>query len=220
MPIENIQAIFFDMDGTLVDSEAHTSEAVDAVLSDLGVMEHHLETSQFFGTTWQSIEGFLVHEFPHLAGLGIAQRLQDVFQRLFASEPLPFVPGAPEMIVSAGSLFPTAIVTSSNRESVQSLVSRLTFGDVFDLLVSAEDYQHSKPDPECYLLAAQKLNVAPQRCLVFEDSIPGLQAAKAAGMWAVAIAGNSPNPRLAAELADLAITDYRDLPPDFLESIR
>eukprot|EP00493_Phyllostaurus_siculus_P012774 UN12961 len=78
------------------------------------------------------------------------------------------------------------IATSSNRESVKHLLQRLGANSVDDF-VAAEDYSESKPDPECFLLLASKLGVKPRDCLVFEDSVAGVQAARKAGMKVIAI---------------------------------
>jgi HAD superfamily hydrolase (TIGR01509 family) len=82
---------------------------------------------------------------------------------------------------------PFAVVSGSMRESVVASLESLKLLDRFDTLVCAQDYKKSKPDPEAYLIAATRLGVAPEACLVFEDTDLGIQAAKAAGMSTVKI---------------------------------
>jgi beta-phosphoglucomutase-like phosphatase (HAD superfamily) len=81
--------------------------------------------------------------------------------------------------------------------------------------VSAEDCQRSKPDPECFQIAAQRLGIACERCLVFEDSVAGLQAARAAGMHTIAIGPGADK----APLSDRMIADFTELPVGFFDSL-
>ena len=91
--------------------------------------------------------------------------------------------------------------------------------DLLDATICAEDTARSKPDPDAYLKAAARLGVSPTHCLVFEDSIVGIQSAKAAGMQVVAITHRCNDVELAAELADHAVTDYRELAADFFAAV-
>lgn len=219
MTIHNRRAVIFDMDGTLIDSELHTEEAVLALLTEHKIEAGDLNCQQFYGITWRAISERLVELFPGLRSHCSPELLQRLFYRLGRESPPPLIQGAREALVQASALLPTAIGTSGNRESVLELLSRFKLDDVLHGYVCAEDYTHSKPNPECYLLAAERLGVAPQDCLVFEDSIPGLRAAKAAGMQTVAITHRSPDEALARELADYAVAHYELLPPDFFRSI-
>jgi HAD superfamily hydrolase (TIGR01509 family) len=105
-------------------------------------------------------------------------------------EYLPQLTAVPEVLevieASHGSL-PFAVVSGSTRESVIASLESLRLLDKFQTLVCAGDYQRSKPDPEAFLLAAERLGVPPQSCLVFEDTAMGIQAATAAGMASVKI---------------------------------
>jgi HAD superfamily hydrolase (TIGR01509 family) len=100
---------------------------------------------------------------------------------------LTAVPEVLEQIEEAHSRIPFAVVSGSTRESVTASLRVLGLLDKFDVLVCAGDYKKAKPDPEPFLLAAQRLNVPPETCLVFEDTEMGIQAATAAGMQSVRI---------------------------------
>jgi len=82
---------------------------------------------------------------------------------------------------------PMAVVSGSTRSSVEKTLRKLSLWEYFDVIVGAEDVKHGKPNPEPYLTAARLLNVEPEKCLVFEDAEPGVQAALAAGMHYVRI---------------------------------
>ena len=97
------------------------------------------------------------------------------------------MPEVVEHIDAQHGRIPFAVVSGSTRESVTASLDSLKLLDRFDTMVCAGDYKKSKPDPECFLLAASKLGVAPESCLVFEDTDMGIQAARAAGMASVKI---------------------------------
>jgi len=100
---------------------------------------------------------------------------------------LKAIPEVVEHIDAQHGRIPFAVVSGSTRESVTASLSSLKLLDRFNLLVCAGDYKNGKPDPEAFLLAAAKLGVAPDTCLVFEDTDMGIQAAEAAGMASVKI---------------------------------
>lgn len=93
----------------------------------------------------------------------------------------------------------TALVTSSDRQKVNRAFRELGIGDLFDIVVTADLIERGKPDPSCYLLAAEKLNVKPEECLVFEDSFAGIQAGNSAGMRVIALATTNPETSLAGK---------------------
>ncbi|MCB1191069.1 MAG: HAD family phosphatase [Leptospiraceae bacterium] len=220
MVIKDIKGIIFDMDGTLVDSEINTEKSVSWLLSKYSIPAINLDLKQFHGITWESITQILQNMFPDLNKYDIKPILQNKFHEMFMSKDLPYIPGALEFFRKSTSKFPTAIATSSDRESVYYLIERMDVKDKISLFLSAEDYSKSKPDPECYLLTAQKLGISPENCLVFEDSIPGLQAAKAAGMWAIAITKNATDLNKVKQHSDMCVQDYRELSINFCDLIK
>jgi HAD superfamily hydrolase (TIGR01509 family) len=115
----------------------------------------------------------------------VALRKENLFLELHPR--LKAVPDVLEHIEAAHGRIPFAVVSGSTRESVTASLTSLHLLDRFDTLVCAGDYQKSKPDPEAFLLAANRLGVAPETCLVFEDTEMGIQAARAAGMASVRV---------------------------------
>ncbi len=217
--IRGIDAVIFDMDGTLIDSEPHTGAAVMELLADAGIDDPTLDTTDFYGRTWRAIADDLLDRHPDLGDRCTPQTLDDRFRRLWVEDPPPPIPGALDALEDARAHHRTAIATSSHRSSVTDLFARLPLRESFDVIVAAEDFAHSKPHPECFLLAANKLGVDPATCLVFEDSLAGLRAAWAAGMRAVAITHRTPDVATARTLADLELPDYSALPKRFFEVI-
>jgi HAD superfamily hydrolase (TIGR01509 family) len=98
------------------------------------------------------------------------------------------VPEVLEHIEASYGRIPFAVVSGSTRESVTASLTALHLLDKFETLVCAGDYVKSKPDPEPFLIAARRLGVAPEECLVFEDADMGIEAATAAGMASVKVA--------------------------------
>ena len=212
------EAVLFDMDGTLVESEARSDEVIVARLVARGLDPEIIDDLEVFhGATWADIAAQLVATFPTLQEQDIAAELQDAFHASLVAAPPPPVPGAWEALRACQQAKPTAIVTSSQRECLEVVLTHAGVDLGTILTICAEDVQHSKPAPEGYLAAAAALGVTPARCLVFEDSMAGLCAAVAAGMTTFAIArrrGAAARRRLGA-LATQVISDFTELPSDF-----
>lgn len=102
----------------------------------------------------------------------------------------------------------TAVVTSSNQIKMEAVYQHHPeFKDLFDAILTSEDFERSKPDPDCYLKAAERFGVSPEDCVVFEDSFNGLKSGRAAGMRVVGLATTNPADRI-RPLCDEVIRDY------------
>lgn len=102
----------------------------------------------------------------------------------------------------------TAVVTSSNQPKMESVYrAQPGFRSLFDAILTSEDFDYSKPHPDCYLKAAVRFGAQPEECVVFEDSFNGLKAGRAAGMKVVGVATTNPADAIAA-LSDVQVTDY------------
>jgi HAD superfamily hydrolase (TIGR01509 family) len=215
-----MSAVFFDMDGTLIDSETLTEPTVVALCNELGVHDIDIDCTQFFGGPWLDVERTLVRTYPQIDGqIDISARLQALFADLLRDEQPPLIPGSRETVIALSKLMPVAIVTSSGRESAAETIRRMGIADNISFYAGFEDYENGKPEPDGYLKAARTLQVDPKKCLVFEDSIVGIQAAKNAGMTVIAVTHRCSDIETATQLADRVIQDYSDLGPDFFDAI-
>ncbi len=124
----------------------------------------------------------------HMLAPIVAERKEELYYEMLPQ--LTAVPEVLEHVLAARGKVRSAIVSGSTLESVTASLGTLGLLEMFDTMVCAGDYAHGKPNPEPFLLAAERLGIAPERCLVFEDADPGIVAAKAAGMKFVKVAQN------------------------------
>jgi beta-phosphoglucomutase family hydrolase len=186
LPKGPFKAYLFDCDGTIVDSMPLHYVAWKRILAEWGC--------EFDEQTFYSWGGMPVTEIIAALNVrnGLAMPVEEVQRRKEALyfEILPELQAVPEVLehieLSHGHI-PFAVVSGSTRESVTKSLETLGILDKFDTLVCAGEYERSKPDPQPFLIAAERLGVAPEDCLVFEDTEMGIQAATAAGMASVKI---------------------------------
>ncbi len=113
----------------------------------------------------------------------------------------------------------TAVVTSSNLPKMQAVYRyQPRFQALFDAILTSEDFERSKPDPDCYLKAAQRLGAATGECIVFEDSFNGLRSGRAACMAVVGLATTNPAASI-RDLSDIQISDYQGITFDALSPL-
>src|SRR5437899_1417736 len=177
------------MDGVLIDSGAHHREAWRALLDELGVAPAQPDYWRLtIGRPGnEAVPLLLGHPLSWAEAMRLADRKRDHYVRL-ARHGLPTVRGVTaflDEVVAAG--IPCAVATSASRFDVDRLLGRLGLRERFDAVVTAEDVRLGKPDPEVYLLAARGIGVPPRECLVFEDSVVGIQAARRAGMRVIGV---------------------------------
>jgi HAD superfamily hydrolase (TIGR01509 family) len=190
--MSSYEAVVFDMDGVLADSEPEYSAAMQEVLTPLGhslmeqderaVMGHSIED------TWAYLRGRFGLE-RDLGGL-VAAYDATLMRRLgVPREPLP---GVRELIAALRQRgVPIAVASSSLPTWIEALLGGLGLDGAFDALVSAAMVEHPKPAPDVYIEAARRLGKAPERCIAVEDTPTGLASAKAAGMLAVQVRASS-----------------------------
>ena len=209
--VGRFRAVIFDLDGVLWDGEPLYHEAFNVVLAPLG---HHVSEDDYNQVIGQSVEAcwdWMCERFklsePSASFLPAYNRA--VLQLLERpAEPLPGVRSLISELKRLG--VPIAVASASLRAWVDATLLGLGLKQAFDATVSASEVASAKPAPDLYLVAAERLAVAPERCLAMEDTLAGVRSAKAAGMFAV---------QLRAASTALAPLDEADLvldsPADF-----
>jgi HAD superfamily hydrolase (TIGR01509 family) len=186
LPPGEFQAYLFDCDGTIADSMPLHYIAWKKALAEWNCP---FEESLFYAWGGRPIAEIIAalneNHRLNMPIEAVAQQREKFYRELLPQ--LTAVPEVLEHIEARHGRIPFAVVSGSTRESVTASLTALNILHRFDALVCAGDYKKSKPHPEAFLLAAAKLKVAPEDCLVFEDTEMGIQAAKAAGMASVKI---------------------------------
>jgi HAD superfamily hydrolase (TIGR01509 family) len=206
------RAVVFDMDGVLIDSGAHHRAAWRAVLADVGVTP----PPEFWRLTIgrpseEAAELLLGRRLPAGEALRLARLKRDHYVR-FARRGLRPIAGVRRFVAAlARAAVPRAVGTSASRYDTERLLAELGLRRHFEVVVTADDVRRGKPEPEVYLQAAESLAVPPGACVVFEDSVVGVHAARAAGMRAIGVTTAHSAAELAAAGAERAIADFEGL---------
>lgn len=177
-----INAIIFDMDGTLVDTELAAAKAVEECFlawdHKVTAKDAHFVT----GRTWETALKYLFAKYPPMVSLETATlKVLESYRKKIETD-LVEVPGARESVRALAVDYPLALVSGSHRQEIFSIVARLGITDCFKVILGAEDYPNSKPAPDGFLKAAHLLGVRAEKTLVFEDSVAGIEAGLAAKM--------------------------------------
>jgi HAD superfamily hydrolase (TIGR01509 family) len=181
-------AVIFDMDGVLIDSEPLHFGVLNEVLAVDSHAMDHAEYEQFIGTTTEVMFESLIGRY-HLPGsvLDCTRRYQAAVLRVL-HQPHALQPGVLALIARLRELgLRLGVASSSNRAWIDATLDSLRLANRFDAIVSGDDVAHSKPHPEIYLLAADRLGVNPDRCLAIEDAPNGVRSAFVAGMTVLGV---------------------------------
>jgi HAD superfamily hydrolase (TIGR01509 family) len=188
-----IRGFLFDLDGTLVDSERETAEAMARALArGQGIEIEPYDRTFIIGRSWLAIYDSLKARYPRLAWtrdetIAATAAMRD---EVFAELGITVLPGARGALGWTRGR-PRGLVTGSSRREVGQVLPLIGEDAMFDVVVAAEDVARSKPHPDGYIAAAAALGLAPEACLVIEDSEAGIAAGRAAGCLVVAVrAGN------------------------------
>ncbi|MDX6489622.1 MAG: hypothetical protein QOK13_2237 [Gaiellaceae bacterium] len=186
-----IEAVVFDLDGVLLDSEQLWDEVREGLARERGGRWHEGAQADMMGMSSREWSVYMherigLPEPPEEINSEVVRRMLERYAR-----ELPLIPGAVEAVERIAAHWPLGLASSSNRELIDAALEAAGLARYFRVTVSSEEVERGKPAPDVYLEAARRLEVAPAHCAAIEDSLNGIRSGKAAGMRVIAI----PNPR-------------------------
>ena len=182
-----IEAVVFDLDGVLVDTEELWDEARRQIAEERGGRWREDAQRAMMGMSSKEWSRYMHDEIgvpdpPEMINAEVVRRLEELYR-----ERLPLIPGALDAVRRLAARWPLAIASSSNRPIIDLFLELTDGAGLFRATVSSEEVGRGKPAPDVYLEAARRLEVDPPRCAAVEDSENGIRSAAAAGMKVVAI---------------------------------
>jgi len=215
-----IEAAIFDVDGVLVDSYAAHFESWKRLGKETGVTLTEEQFAESFGRRSREVIRKHWGALPDAEVARLDRRKEGLFREIL-EEHFPGMDGAADLIHGlAKEGFRIAVGSSAPKENVDLVLDRLGVRDRIHAIVTGEDVQRGKPDPQVFLLAAERLRVAPDRCVVIEDAVPGIEAARSAGMKSVGLVSTGRDAAtLRAAEPDRVVRSLRELSPAALRGL-
>ena len=213
-----IDAVVFDLDGVIVDSEQVWDQVRDVYARERGGRYPPTAGRAMMGMSSLEWSRYMadqlgVQETPEQINADVVERMLERY-----GEAPPLIPGAVEAVRRIAARWPLAIASSSNPELIAVVLASSGLSDVFPIAVSSQEVPLGKPAPDVYVEAARRLAVEPARCAAIEDSHNGILSAKSAGMRVVAV----PNPHFppdehVRQSADVVLSSIRGLEPAVID---
>jgi HAD superfamily hydrolase (TIGR01509 family) len=207
-----IEAVIFDLDGVLVDSEHVWDEVREELARERGGRWHDRAQADMMGMSSVEWSRYMhdvigLTDSPEEIDAEVVRRMQARY-----AEELPLVEGGVEAVRRLAADFRLGLASSSNRPIIDAVLAAARIGELFEATVSSEEVERGKPAPDVYLETAQRVGVAPGACAAVEDSANGIRSASAAGMRVIAIPNRSyPPPADALGLADETLSSLDEL---------
>ncbi len=204
------KAVLWDLDGVIVDTAPFHFAAWQAAFASRGVSFTQEDFCRSFGQRNEFIiPHILGHEIPKSEMEEFSRKKEEDF-RVRARQGLALFPGVRELLEQLRERgFRQAVASSTPRDNINLLFPLFGIGQFFEAVISAEDVRRGKPDPEVFLLAAARLSVPADRCVVIEDAVAGVAAAKAAGAKCLAVTNTNSREKLAK--ADLVVDSLTEV---------
>jgi HAD superfamily hydrolase (TIGR01509 family) len=212
-----IEAVVFDLDGVLVDSEHVWDEVREQLASERGGRWHERAQADMMGMSSPEWSRYMhdvvgLSEPPEEINAEVVRRMEARY-----AESLPLIDGAVEAVRRLAQSYRLGLASSSNRPLIDAVLEASGLAPSFEATVSSEEVARGKPAPDVFVEAARRLDVEPAAAVAVEDSANGIRAARAAGMRVVAIPNRRyPPPEDALALADLVLASSADLTQETL----
>jgi HAD superfamily hydrolase (TIGR01509 family) len=216
-----IDAVVFDLDGLILDTEELWDEVREGLVHERGGRWTDRAQADMMGmssTEWSRYmhDELGVADPPKEISREVVRRMLDLY-----TERLPLIDGAVEAVERVAARWPLGLASSSNRELIDRALEVSGLDQFFRVTVSSEEVSRGKPAPDVYVEAARRLGLAPEDAAAIEDSASGIRSADAAGMLVVAIPNRAfPPPDDVLALADVVVDSIKQLTPDVLLDAR
>jgi len=213
--VSRVEAVVFDLDGVIVDSEHVWDEVREQLARERGGRWHDRAQTDMMGMSSPEWSRYMhdvigLTESPAEIDEEVVRRMLDRY-----AERLPLIDGAVDAVARLAGSFRLGLASSSNRSVIDAVLDVSGLAPLFGATVSSEEVARGKPAPDVFLEAARRLDVPPARCAAVEDSGNGIRAAHAAGMRVLAIPNlRYPPPDDALALADVVLGSIDELVPE------
>jgi beta-phosphoglucomutase len=207
-------AVLFDMNGVVIDNARIHMQAWKTLILSRGLSTSGLDLESTNGRRALDVVSEVLRAVPGSEeALKLAEEYEAMHRAYLLAEKPALVPGIKSFLENLGRLaIPRALATSAAHESAETALRRTGLLEAFDQIITAEEVQHGKPDPEIFLVAAKKCQARIERCLVIEDSTAGVKAAKLAGASCLALLTSDSADNLLRCGADWVASDFRWVP--------
>jgi len=213
-----LRAVIFDWDGVVVDSSAHHERSWEVLAERRGLPLPADHFKRGFGKKNNVIIPDLGWASEPAEVDALAREKEDIYRSIVREKGIEPLPGVRELLAALqAAQIPCAIGSSTERANLDCLLDLMDLRRFFAVIVSGEDVVHGKPDPSIFLLAAERLRLAPADCVVIEDALVGIEAAARAGMPVLAVATTEPLEALGG--ATSSATDLRSVTVQSLRSV-
>ena len=212
-----IEAVVFDLDGVVVDSEQVWDDVREQLAKERGGRWHDGAQADMMGMSSPEWSRYMhevigLPETPEEINDEVVRRMLERYRGR-----LPLIPGAVDAVRRLAPEFRLGVASSSNRPLIETVLERAEIADLFEAVVSSEEVAAGKPAPDVYLEAARRLGVDPRRAAAIEDSSNGIRAARAAGMRVIALPNTHYPPAAdALGLADAVVAAPAELTPELV----
>jgi HAD superfamily hydrolase (TIGR01509 family) len=187
---EDVKGIIFDLDGVLFDSEYYQWQGWAEPLKGFGVELTKEMYFKYAGKSWRPIGEEMIKDFNlNISVEELWEKKKKLLEKWFNEKAMPIMPYAREAVeyFSSNPNLKVGLCSGGDKEEIITKLEKNNFVKYFAAITAGSDVIKSKPEPDIYLLAAERLGLKPEECLAFEDTQYGLQAAKAAGVYCFAV---------------------------------
>lgn len=186
--MNSIQAVIFDMDGVILDSERICQRAWEVAAKEYELQGSEKIIKKCLGTNKADSIRIIKEEYGQsFDSEAYLRRTSEVFHEIEENEGVPLKPYAEEILKYLQSKYRIALASSTRKETVERHLTEAGVINYFETITTGDMVKHSKPDPEIYLKACLSINVNPENCVAVEDSPNGLKSAKAAGITPIMV---------------------------------